>query len=145
MGVFVHQREPPFRRSLARSNSFFNLAVFSMWAAFSSSRFASALSSRGVRFVAPGVRAMSASLPWNRYFYDFFGWSQHESSGLDGKRSAARWPSQTRTDVEDFARLNEVYARHMPDPPPARSAPAHVRLPRGLLVSIEAIAVSPTS
>lgn len=44
-------------------------------------------------------------------------------------------------DVEDFGRLNEVYARHMPDPPPARSAPAHVRLPRGLLVSIEAIAV----
>jgi 2-iminobutanoate/2-iminopropanoate deaminase len=44
-------------------------------------------------------------------------------------------------DVADFARLNEVYARHMPDPPPARSAPANVRLPRGLLVSIEAIAV----
>ena len=44
-------------------------------------------------------------------------------------------------DVEDFARLNDVYSRHMPDPPPARSAPAHVRLPRGLLVSIEAIAV----
>jgi 2-iminobutanoate/2-iminopropanoate deaminase len=48
-------------------------------------------------------------------------------------------------DVEDFGRLNEVYARHMPDPPPARSAPAHVRLPRGLLVSIEAIAVLPDS
>jgi 2-iminobutanoate/2-iminopropanoate deaminase len=47
-------------------------------------------------------------------------------------------------DVEDFSRLNEVYARHMPDPPPARSAPAHVRLPRGLLVSIEAIAVLPS-
>ena len=46
-------------------------------------------------------------------------------------------------DVEDFGRLNDVYARHMPDPPPARSAPAHVRLPRGLLVSIEAIAVLP--
>ena len=44
-------------------------------------------------------------------------------------------------DVEDFGRLNEVYARHMPDPPPARSAPAHIRLPRGLLDSIEAIAV----
>ena len=43
--------------------------------------------------------------------------------------------------IEDFARLNEVYARHMPDPPPARSAPANVRLPRDLLVSIEAIAV----
>ena len=46
-------------------------------------------------------------------------------------------------DVEDFGRLNDVYARHMPDPPPARSAPAYVRLPRGLLVSIEAIAVLP--
>jgi 2-iminobutanoate/2-iminopropanoate deaminase len=29
----------------------------------------------------------------------------------------------------------------MPDPPPARSAPANVRLPHGLLVSIDAIAV----
>ncbi len=45
------------------------------------------------------------------------------------------------TNVDDFAVLNAVYARHMPDPPPARSAPANVRLPRGLLVSIEAIAV----
>jgi len=48
-------------------------------------------------------------------------------------------------DVDDFARLNEVYARHMPDPPPARSAPANVRLPRGLLVSIDAIAALPTA
>ncbi len=48
-------------------------------------------------------------------------------------------------DVEDFARLNAVYALHMPDPPPARSAPADVRLPHGLLVSIEAIAVLPTA
>jgi 2-iminobutanoate/2-iminopropanoate deaminase len=47
-------------------------------------------------------------------------------------------------DLHDFAKLNEVYARHMPDPPPARSAPANVKLPRGLLVSIEAIAVLAT-
>lgn len=46
-------------------------------------------------------------------------------------------------DVDDFVVLNEVYARHMPDPPPARSAPADVRLPRGLLISIDAIAVLP--
>lgn len=46
-------------------------------------------------------------------------------------------------DVNDFERLNGVYARHMPDPPPARSAPANVRLPHGLLVSIEAIAQLP--
>jgi 2-iminobutanoate/2-iminopropanoate deaminase len=47
-------------------------------------------------------------------------------------------------DASDFERLNAVYARHMPDPPPARSAPANVRLPRGLLVSIEAIALLPS-
>ena len=46
-------------------------------------------------------------------------------------------------EVEDFGRLNEIYARHMPDPPPARSAPANVRLPRDLLISIDAIAVLP--
>ena len=43
-------------------------------------------------------------------------------------------------DVEDFATINEIYASHMPDPPPARSAPANVMLPRGLLISIDAIA-----
>jgi 2-iminobutanoate/2-iminopropanoate deaminase len=48
-------------------------------------------------------------------------------------------------DVEDFGRLNDVYAHHLPDPPPARSAPANVRLPRGLLVSIEAIAMLPSA
>ena len=45
--------------------------------------------------------------------------------------------------VDDFAAINAVYARHMPDPPPARSAPANVSLPRNLLISIDAIAVLP--
>ncbi len=44
-------------------------------------------------------------------------------------------------DVADFGVINEIYARHMPDPPPARSAPANIRLPHGLLISIDAIAV----
>ncbi|WP_327009942.1 Rid family detoxifying hydrolase [Dactylosporangium sp. NBC_01737] len=47
------------------------------------------------------------------------------------------------TNVEDFAAINAVYARFMPDPPPARSAPANVKLPRNLLISIEGIAVLP--
>jgi 2-iminobutanoate/2-iminopropanoate deaminase len=46
-------------------------------------------------------------------------------------------------DVGDFAKLNEVYARYMPDPPPARSAPANVKLPHGLLISIDAIGLIP--
>jgi 2-iminobutanoate/2-iminopropanoate deaminase len=45
--------------------------------------------------------------------------------------------------VDDFAAINAIYARYMPDPPPARSAPANVRLPRNLLISIDAIAVLP--
>ena len=47
--------------------------------------------------------------------------------------------------VEDFATINEIYARYMPTPPPARSAPASVDLPRGLLISIEAIAALPAA
>jgi 2-iminobutanoate/2-iminopropanoate deaminase len=47
--------------------------------------------------------------------------------------------------VEDFATINAVYARFMPDPPPARSAPANVVLPRGLLISIDAIAALPSA
>jgi 2-iminobutanoate/2-iminopropanoate deaminase len=42
--------------------------------------------------------------------------------------------------VDDFAAINAVYARYMPEPPPARSAPANVNLPHGLLISIDAIA-----
>ena len=45
------------------------------------------------------------------------------------------------TNVDDFAAINAVYERFMPDPPPARSAPGNVSLPRNLLISIEAIAV----
>ena len=47
--------------------------------------------------------------------------------------------------VGDFAAINAVYARYMPEPPPARSAPANVNLPHDLLISIDAIAVLPAS
>ena len=47
--------------------------------------------------------------------------------------------------VDEFAAINAVYARYMPEPPPARSAPANVNLPHGLLISIDAIAVLPAA
>jgi 2-iminobutanoate/2-iminopropanoate deaminase len=47
--------------------------------------------------------------------------------------------------VDDFATINEIYSARMPDPPPARSAPANIELPRGLLISIEAIAMVPAT
>ncbi|WP_443063287.1 RidA family protein [Streptomyces sp. NBC_00445] len=42
--------------------------------------------------------------------------------------------------TEDFAAINEVYARHMPVPPPARSTVPCSALPDGLLFCIDAIA-----
>ena len=43
-------------------------------------------------------------------------------------------------DIGDFVEVNAVYARFMPDPPPARSTVQVAALPKGGLVEIEAIA-----
>ena len=43
-------------------------------------------------------------------------------------------------DIADFPAVNAVYARHMPDPAPARSTFAVGALPKGGLIEIEAIA-----
>jgi 2-iminobutanoate/2-iminopropanoate deaminase len=43
-------------------------------------------------------------------------------------------------DIDDFAAVNAVYARHMPDPAPARSTFAVGALPKGGLIEIEAVA-----
>ena len=43
-------------------------------------------------------------------------------------------------DLGDFARMNEVYAHHVGDRPPARSTVEISGLPSGALVEIEAIA-----
>jgi 2-iminobutanoate/2-iminopropanoate deaminase len=43
-------------------------------------------------------------------------------------------------DLGDFAGMNEVYARHVGDRPPARSTIGIAALPSGALVEIEAIA-----
>jgi 2-iminobutanoate/2-iminopropanoate deaminase len=44
-------------------------------------------------------------------------------------------------DMNDFAQFNEVYAEFFKDSPPARSCVAVDRLPKDVLVEIEAIAV----
>jgi 2-iminobutanoate/2-iminopropanoate deaminase len=44
-------------------------------------------------------------------------------------------------DIDDFGAVNAVYARFMPDPPPARSTFAVGALPKGARIEIEAIAV----
>lgn len=44
-------------------------------------------------------------------------------------------------DMNDFAAMNEVYGRHMAPHKPARSAVEAARLPKDVLVEIEAVAV----
>jgi len=44
-------------------------------------------------------------------------------------------------DLGDFAAMNEVYAKHVGDRPPARSTVEVAQLPSGALVEIEAIAL----
>jgi 2-iminobutanoate/2-iminopropanoate deaminase len=43
--------------------------------------------------------------------------------------------------LEDFAAMNEVYARHVGDRPPARATVEVAKLPSGALVEIEAVAL----
>jgi 2-iminobutanoate/2-iminopropanoate deaminase len=43
-------------------------------------------------------------------------------------------------DLDDFAGMNEVYARHGGERPPARATVEVARLPSGALVEIEAVA-----
>ena len=44
-------------------------------------------------------------------------------------------------DMAEFAKMNEVYARYVVDPPPARSTVQVARLPRDARVEIDVIAV----
>ena len=46
------------------------------------------------------------------------------------------------TNMEEFASMNEVYAEFFTDQPPARACVEVSRLPKDVLVEIEAIAVS---
>ena len=44
-------------------------------------------------------------------------------------------------DMDDFAAMNEVYAKHFPDGPPARTTVAVAGLPKAARVEIEVVAV----
>ncbi len=44
-------------------------------------------------------------------------------------------------DMDNFAAMNEIYAKYYPDNPPARAAYGVVKLPLGVLIEIETIAI----
>jgi 2-iminobutanoate/2-iminopropanoate deaminase len=45
------------------------------------------------------------------------------------------------SDMDHFAAMNEVYGKYYPENPPARAAYAVVKLPLGVMVEVETIAV----
>jgi len=45
-------------------------------------------------------------------------------------------------DMNDFAAMNQVYARYFPDQPPARAAIQAARLPKDVAVEMDAIAIA---
>ena len=46
------------------------------------------------------------------------------------------------SDMDNFVAMNEVYAKYYPNDPPARAAYGVVKLPLGVMVEIETIAVT---
>ena len=44
------------------------------------------------------------------------------------------------TDMNDFSKVNEIYAKYFPEVPPARSCVAVASLPKGVNVEVEVIA-----
>jgi 2-iminobutanoate/2-iminopropanoate deaminase len=47
------------------------------------------------------------------------------------------------SDMNEFAAMNEVYAKYIIDPPPARATVEVARLPRDVKIEIDAIAMIP--
>lgn len=67
------------------------------------------------------------------------------SEVLDAAGSAMRWVVKTTVflrDMSDFAGMNEVYERHFPKNPPARSCVEVSRLPKDVRIEIECVAIS---
>jgi 2-iminobutanoate/2-iminopropanoate deaminase len=63
-----------------------------------------------------------------------------ESAGL-GLQNVVK-TTVLMTDLSDFGRMNEVYAQYFAESKPARAAYQVVRLPKDVLIEIEAIAVA---
>ena len=64
------------------------------------------------------------------------------------KHATCTWQDVVKTtiflaDMSDFAKVNEVYAKHLKDAKPARSTVAVAGLPKGVRVEIECVAKLP--
>jgi 2-iminobutanoate/2-iminopropanoate deaminase len=90
--------------------------------------------------VTPGeseLRGGTISEQTERVFANLRAILDHAGSGLDRLVKTTVFLQN----LDDFQGMNEVYAKHVGDRPPARSTVEVARLPSGALVEIDAVAL----
>jgi 2-iminobutanoate/2-iminopropanoate deaminase len=98
----------------------------------------------GIDLAASSDPATAAAVPggfeaeWRQAFRNLEAVLNAAGSGLEHVVKTTTFLA----DLENGEAANRLYAEYFPTDPPARSSPI-VKLPRGLLISIEAIAVVP--
>ena len=114
-------------------------------APFQGAPYSQAIAANGFVFVSgqlglkPGDTAISGSIEeqTEQIFANLGAILTEAGSGLDRLVKTTVFLQN----LDDFAGMNEVYARHVGDRPPARSTVEVAKLPSGALVEIEAIAL----
>jgi 2-iminobutanoate/2-iminopropanoate deaminase len=115
-------------------------------APFQGAPYSQAITANGFVFVSgqlslrPGDKELSAgdiAAQTEQVFANLRAILEEAGSSLDGLVKTTVFLQ----DLGDFAAMNEVYARHVGDRPPARSTVEVAKLPSGALVEIEAIAL----
>jgi 2-iminobutanoate/2-iminopropanoate deaminase len=115
-------------------------------APFQGAPYSQAIRANGFVFVSgqlglkPGDQGVSGSITdqTEQVFANLRAILEEAGSGLDRLVKTTVYLA----DLSDFAAMNEVYARHAGDTPPARATIECGQLPSGALVEIEAIALA---
>ena len=115
-------------------------------APFQGAPYSQAIAAGGFVFVSgqlglkPGDSAISGSIEeqTEQVFANLRAILEEAGSGLDRLVKTTVFLQ----DLGDFQAMNEVYAKHVGDSPPARSTVEVAKLPSGALVEIEAIALA---
>ena len=116
-------------------------------APFQGAPYSQAIKAAGLVFVSgqlglvPGAKELSGGTieeQTEQIFQNLTAILEEAGSGLDRLVKTTVFLQR----LDDFAGMNEVYARHVGEQPPARSTVEVAKLPSGALVEIEAVALA---